>query len=171
MKEQNTVDPIREEREYYRSLFWAAFAKYRELGHIPSHSCLANGNHIEGHKADMKKGSDWRADFVNCGKRILHGGEDGRDQTEWIIFSKHMVYLEEVAYEENGKRHTRWAVMSPGKSIRKTISIIHGIYGEDKAIGMYQFGTVKAIIAEKVGAALEKQRIWPIDVYFKGEAA
>lgn len=174
MKEQNTADPIREEREYYRSLFWAAFALYREKGMVSTPSTLPDDSYStpSAHDPAWEKWCRWRAEFEGCAKKILHGGMKGMDQTQWIVFHRHIIHLELEWYkDEDGKSKSRWVVNHPGLPIEKTIALIQRIYGADKAIGMYHFYSTKEIIAEKVGGALERDGLWPISEYLKGEAA
>ena len=152
MNEANTTTP-RDERQHYRSVFWAAYEVFCCKCTASTPAMLPDGTYEPGgpHDPAWERWSRWRADFQLCGEEILHGEQR-------FIFSRHM-----CRPEGDEKR----------LSVRQAIEQIQIDYGSG-SIGMNLFYSTKQIIAEKVGAELERRGVWPVCDYMRytpGEVA
>lgn len=82
MKEAATaqaIDPIREEREYFRGIFWAAYQLFQMKSVASTPAMLPDGTYSQPggpHDPSWEKWSMWRADFHLCGKQHLSGIEE-----------------------------------------------------------------------------------------------
>lgn len=87
MKEHSSgKDPIQEEREYYRRIFWSAYALFREKSQASTPAILPDGSYTQPggpHDPAWEKWARWRVEFYLVGKERLHG-------CELEIFTSHM---------------------------------------------------------------------------------